>query len=160
MIDYAAFLTLDRVAVVDELPSRKTALHQLGELLGRGPSVLSNREVFFKLQEREQQASTALDELPVAIPHCRMTDCLLPTGSLLKTRHGNSVDFGGQQIQLMIGMCFPKEATEDASKILRIIVQVLEDEARLAAILAADSSESLFKDFQGNFLAEAATCGA
>lgn len=154
MIDFEAFLSLDRVAVVDELPSRKTALHQLAEYLARGPGSMSSREIFFKLEEREREGSTVLDELPVAIPHCRMANCPFPSASLLKIQHGNTVDFGGQDVRLMIGMCFPADDPDEALKVLRLIVRLIEDEESLQMILAADSAETVFDIFRGRLLAE------
>lgn len=155
MVDYEAFLTLDRVALVDGLPSRKTALHQLAEYLARGAEQMSSRDIFFKLQERERQGSTVLDELPVAIPHCRIVNCLNPTGSLLKIRHGNTVDFGGQAVRLLVGMCFPESAADEALDVLRLIVKLIEDERRLQSILDADSPETLFDVFHGGLIEEA-----
>ncbi|MCY4130291.1 MAG: PTS sugar transporter subunit IIA [Gammaproteobacteria bacterium] len=157
MVDYEAFLSIDRVAVVDELPSRKTALHQLAEYLARGAEQVSYRDIFFKLQERERQGSTVLDDLPVAIPHCRLVDCVNPIGSLLKIRHGNTVDFGGQAVRLMVGMCFPQSAAEEALEVLKLVVKLIEDEERLQLILEADSPEVLFEAFKGRLLAEAKT---
>lgn len=155
MIDYEAFLSLDRVAVVDELPSRKTALHQLAEYLARGADSMSSRDIFFKLEERERQGSTVLDDLPVAIPHCRMAKCPFPIASLLKIRQGNTVDFGGQDVRLMIGMCFPEDAAEEALKVLRLIVRLVDDERSMQLILAAGSRESVFEIFRDRLLAEA-----
>lgn len=155
MVDYEAFLSRDRVAIVDALPSRKTALHQLAEHLAHGSDQLSYREIFFKLQERERQGSTVLDELPVAIPHCRLASCPATIGSLLKIRRGNAVDFGGQDVQLLIGMCFPQDATEEALDVLRLVVRIIEDERSLQAILAAETPEELFEVFHSRILAEA-----
>ncbi len=154
MIDYEAFLSLDRVAVVDELPSRKTALHQLAEYLAQGAGS-SSRDIFFKLEEREREGSTVLDDLPVAIPHCRMAKCPIPIASLLKIQHGNTVDFGGQDVRLLIGMCFPEDAAEEALKVLRLIVRLIDDERSLQLILAAGSPESVFEIFRDRLLAEA-----
>ena len=155
MTDYEAFLSLDRVAIVDELPSRKTALHQLAEYLARGDESMSYREIFFKLQERERQGSTVLDELPVAIPHCRLSNCPSPIGSLLKIHHGNTVDFGGHDVRLMIGMCFPQDSADEALDVLRLIVRVFEDDQSRQSILAADSPEVLFERFRERLLVEA-----
>ena len=155
MVDYEAFLSHDRVAVVDALPSRKTALHQLAERLAQGSEQLSYREIFFKLEERERQGSTVLDDLPVAIPHCRLANCPCPIGSLLKIRNGNAVDFGGQDVQLLIGMCFPLDATKEALEVLRLVVRLIEDEYHLGLILAAESPKLLFEVFHSRLLAEA-----
>ena len=154
MLDYEAFLALDRVALVDELPSRKTALHQLAAYLALGAEQVSYRDIFFKLQERERQGSTVLDDLPVAIPHCRLVKCAKATGSLLKIRHGNTVDFGGQAVRLMVGMCFPQNAAEEALEVLRLVVKLIEDERRLQLMLETESAEVLFETFQNRFLAE------
>ena len=157
MVDYEAFISLDRVTVVEELPSRKTALHQLAEYLARGADQVSPRDIFFKLEERERQGSTVLDDLPVAIPHCRLANCPTPIGSLLKIRHHNTVDFGGQAVQLMVGMCFPQSAAEEALEVLRLVVKLMDDKGRLQLILDADSPEVLFEAFQGRLLAEIQT---
>lgn len=154
MIDFKAFLSLDRVAVVDELPSRKTALHQLAELLATGNSQTTYRDIFFKLEERERQGSTVLDDSSVAIPHCRIEGCPIPIGSLLKTRASHPVDFGGDEVRLMIGMCFPQDATDEALEVLRLVVRLIEDEERLKQLLAADSSDVLFDIFSRGLLAE------
>lgn len=155
MIDYEAFISLDRVAVVDGLPSRKTALHQLAEYLARSAESMSPRDIFFKLEERERQGSTVLDDLPVAIPHCRLVNCPFPTGSLLKIQGGNAVDFGGQDVRLIIGMCFPQDAAEEALTVLRLVVKLIDDEQSLPLILAADTQELLYERFRGRLLAEA-----
>ena len=155
MTDYDAFLSLDRVAMVNELPSRKTALHQLAEYLAQGHELMSHREIFFGLQERERQGSTVLDELPIAIPHCRLSKCPFPIGSLLKIHHGNTVDFGGHDVQLMIGMCFPQDAAEEALEVLRLIVRLIEDDQSRQSILAADTPKVLFENFREKLLVEA-----
>ncbi|MCY3859749.1 MAG: PTS sugar transporter subunit IIA [Gammaproteobacteria bacterium] len=154
MVDYEAFITRDRVTVVDGLPSRKTALHQLAEFLASGTEQLSYRDIFFKLQERERQGSTVLDELPVAIPHCRIENCLSPIGSLLKIRQGNTVDFGGQDVTLLVGMCFPQDAAEDALAVLRTVVRLIEDSGCLRSILATESPDELFELFRTGLLTE------
>ena len=156
MFDYTAFLAPDRVAVVDALPSRKTALHQLAEYLAKGTPPITAREIFFKLEEREREGSTVLDELPIAIPHCRMPNCPSPLGALLKVRNGTAVAFGGQNVPLMIGMCFPEDGAEVALEVLRMIVRLLEDEQRMHELLAAASSASLYEIFRSGLLAEAA----
>ena len=155
MIDFDEFLRLDRVTIVDSLPSRKTALQVLAEIIANDVSTLSYREIFFKLQEREQQGSTVLDELPVAIPHCRLEACPSAIATVLKTRDGSEVDFGGQAVQLIFGMCFPKDAPEKALEVLRCVVKILDDDDRLRRMLVADTPELLYPIVREGFFAEA-----
>lgn len=145
MIAFDALLAADRVAVVDTLPSRKTALRQVAGQLAKNVEGVIYRDIFFLLQEREQESSTSLDEIPVAIPHCRVPECVTSTACLLKTRNGNGVDFGGTQVQLIFGMCFPPSKPEEALAVLRSFVTLVEEKSRLQAMLACDNAEDLYR---------------
>ncbi|MYD44115.1 MAG: PTS sugar transporter subunit IIA [Gammaproteobacteria bacterium] len=143
MMDFDALLAQDHVAIVDELPSRKTALRQLAESLAQRLPDQSYREIFFKLQEREQEGSTSLDEIPVAIPHCRVEGCEVPIAALLRTRNGSTVDFGGTNVQLIFAMCFPQNRPEEALEVLRMFVTVVGNNACLQKLLLAESPQAL-----------------
>ena len=155
MIDVEELFREGSVTIVDELPSRKTALRQLADNFAKIDATLPVREIFFKLEEREREGSTVLDELPVAIPHCRIESCATARAALVKTRDEQGVDFGGQSVRLILGMCFPAEAMEDALAILRLVVKVFSSQDRLSDLLAADSHEELYGVFRGALVTEA-----
>ena len=157
MFDFEELFDPESVIVVDELPSRKTALRSLAESFAKSDTGPPAREIFFKLQEREREGSTVLDDLPVAIPHCRIDGYSTAKAALLKTRDEKGVDFGGARVRLILGMCFPAEATGDALEILRLVVKVFGSEGRTKDLLAADSNDELYRIFQGGLEAEASS---
>ncbi len=154
MIDIDTLLTQDRVVIVESFPSRKTALRQLAQTMATGEQDLRYREIFFALQEREQEGSTALDGLPIAIPHCRLDKCKASMVALVKTRTGHAVDFGGDAVRLLIGMCFPQDEPALALSVLRLVVNVVEDQDRIQRLLDADTSDTLYKVFYDGLRAE------
>ena len=156
MFDLEELFIPERVTVVDELPSRKTALRLLAESFAKTDGNLPERAIFFKMQEREREGSTVLDEVPVAIPHCRIEDCSMARAALIKTRDENGVDFGGSSVRLILGMCFPSEAIEDALGILRLVVKVLGNSDRMKELLSADTNDELYRIFHSGLIAEAA----
>ena len=147
MIDLTSVLHFDGVAILDTVPSRKTALRKVAELLAIHADVMQSREVFFALEEREHQASTVLDDLPVAIPHCRLPSCEESKVVLLKTREEKGIDFGDLSVKLVVGFCFPENANEEALQILRSVVSVIGDSERLDSLLMAQTNEALYQIF-------------
>ena len=146
MIDIEELFCEDSVVVLDSVPSRKTALRRVAELIADQCENLEYRDVFFALEEREQQASTVLDDLPIAIPHCRLSGCTKMTAVLLKTTDESGIDFGGQTVRVIFGLCIPESATREALEILRSFVQVVGNPRRREQLLVAESSHEVFRN--------------
>lgn len=145
MIDINELVCEQCTAVVDSLPSRKTALRKLAEMLALRCDSLSYRDIFFALDEREQQASTVLDDYPIAIPHCRLAGCDTLTAAVLKTKHEHGIDFSGQEVRFLFGLCIPESATKEALEVLRLFVQVVDNPIRREQLLVAETDEELFR---------------
>lgn len=147
MIDHDDLLSRARVKVVDDIPSRKAALQELAVLLSAETDETA-RDIYFRLQEREKEGSTALGEIPVAIPHCRSEKCETPSIAVLKSRNSQSVSFEDDDVRILVAMRFPDGDPDAALKILQLVVTVVESEGCLENLLGADSSESLFEIFE------------
>ena len=144
MIDHDDLLSQARVKVIDELPSRKAALQELAVLLSTETDEPS-RDIYFRLEEREKEGSTALGEVPVAIPHCRSEKCLSPSIAVLKSKDSQAVSFEDDEVQMLVGMRFPNGDPDAALKILQLVVTIVENQDCLENLLKADSSELLYE---------------
>lgn len=146
MVDATAILPEDRVVIRAGIQSRKAALHALAEILSTGTNRLGYREIFFALEEREQQASTVLDELPIAIPHCRLTQCEETLAALMLVR-GEGVLFGHNRVQLFYATCVPDSDARTAALFLQSIVKILSINDNVTDLLTQVDALALHRVF-------------
>ena len=146
LVDFAELLPITRVKIIDDLTSRKATLQAIAKILALDIPDLNYRDIFFALEEREMQASTVLDELPIAIPHCRMAECTQPVATLLFSKN-DGVLFGSSKVRLFFSMCVPADAIQSATAVLRSVVKLCMVDANVEALLDQSTEDSLHTKF-------------
>ena len=125
--------------------SKKHCLEILSELLSRASPEIPNEEIFSKLVERERLGCTGLEK-GTAFPHCRIEGIKHSTGALI--RLSAPVDFDsadGELVDLVIGLMVPADLDESHYADVSLITGVLGDEALLARLRGAKSSNDLYQ---------------
>jgi PTS system nitrogen regulatory IIA component len=138
-------LSPERVACRDNVGSKKRLLEQLSELLASCSPVLSQREIFDALLNREKLGSTGLGK-GVAIPHGRMAGLGQPVCALIKL--GTAVDFDtfdGQAVDLVFALLVREDSTEEHLQVLSTIAEIFSNTGICAALRACESSNCLLE---------------
>lgn len=148
MIDFAELLPAERVVIESSVPTRKVALRTLARLLATGCNGVSYRDIYFGLEDRESQASTVLDEAPVAIPHCRSPECTKAVAALMLIEDKEGMIFGEDQVRLFFSLYVPASEHSLALKVLQAVVQLIADKEILQQLLAQESAQALHELFQ------------
>ena len=148
MIDFADLLPVERVLIEPDISTRKVALRSLARMLADGCDALGYREIFFGLEERETQASTVLDEVPVAIPHWRSDQCSKPVAALLLVDSDQGMIFGEDRVKLFFSLCVPNSDPSLALKILQRVVVLVADKTRRERLLSQHDPVELHRLFQ------------
>ncbi len=144
-MNLADYLAVDAVAYRSDLKSKKRALEELSRLLAQSARYVSDAEVFTGLISREKLGSTALGA-GVAIPHGRLDGLDRPVAAFMRIEGG--VDYeadDGTPADLIFGLLVPKAATQDHLKLLAAIAEMLQDDARVAAIRASEDPAEIHR---------------
>ena len=150
MIDFTGLLPVERVLIQSEISTRKVALRTLARTLAEGCEKLGYREIYFALEERESQASTVLDEAPVAIPHCRLDDCECAVAALLLVDTEQGMIFGEDRVKLFFGLCVPAKEQSLPLQILQQVVQLIADTPKCEELLVQNDPVELHRLFQAS----------
>ena len=144
MIDFAELVRAENVQIFREVTSRKSALETIARLLAK-EETLDWRKIASAMLSREQLGSTALDDLGVAIPHCRLKECNKPVAALLGVENG--VKFGAETVDIIFALVVPEKATQDHLNILSVIVKSFMNSENLVQMRKSRSSSELHENF-------------
>lgn len=125
--------------------SKKHCLEILSELLVRSTPEISSDEIFRCLNERERLGCTGLDK-GAAFPHCRIGDVNTSIAALIKL--SEPVDFDapdGEPVDLVFGMMVPLEIDDSHRTDIKMVTQVLADQALRARLRDMNSSGDLYR---------------
>ncbi|MEE4191262.1 MAG: PTS IIA-like nitrogen regulatory protein PtsN [Halieaceae bacterium] len=125
--------------------SKKKVIETASALIAERRSDLEAAEIYNNLLARERLGSTALGD-GIAIPHCRLTACQEPVGSLITLEE--PVDFDasdGQRVDILFILMVPEEATQEHLDILAGLARLLSQAAFCDALRAAESDEALYR---------------
>ena len=146
MVDFESILPPCNVKFLYECKSRKSALESAAYILGRNNSLLGARELLEKLTEREELASTALDDSGVAIPHCRSERCKRPVAALLRVEP--DVQFGQEEwIKIIVALVVPSESIHAHLDLLKAIAIISSDRSNVTRLLATSTASELHETF-------------
>lgn len=138
----SSILDIQAIAVGDTSSSKKRALEQAAQLLGRDDEKLIEN-IFERLLERERLGSTGLTG-GVALPHARLPGIPGPKGAFI--RLAEAVDFDsmdGQPTDLIFALLVPEEATEEHLQLLSKLAKLFADEALTKRLREADAQQAL-----------------
>ncbi|CAK9891103.1 MULTISPECIES: PTS IIA-like nitrogen regulatory protein PtsN [Pseudomonas] len=145
MIRLETILTPGRSLVNVPGGSKKRALEQIANLIGKEVPELDTQVVYEALIAREKLGSTGFGN-GIAIPHCRLKGCESPVSALLHL--DAPIDFDaidGAPVDLLFVLLVPEAATDAHLELLRQIASMLDRQDVREKLRAATSNESLYQ---------------
>ncbi|CAM3683362.1 PTS IIA-like nitrogen regulatory protein PtsN [Pseudomonas wadenswilerensis] len=145
MIRLETILTPGRSLVNVPGGSKKRALEQIANLIGKQVPELDTQDVYEALIAREKLGSTGFGN-GIAIPHCRLKGCESPVSALLHL--DAPIDFDaidGAPVDLLFVLLVPEAATDAHLELLRQIASMLDSKDVREKLRAATSNESLYQ---------------
>ena len=125
--------------------SKKRALEQIANLIGREVPELDTQAVYEALIAREKLGSTGFGN-GIAIPHCRLKGCETPVSALLHL--DAPIDFDaidGAPVDLLFVLLVPEAATDAHLELLRQIASMLDRKEVREKLRHAPSNEALYQ---------------
>ena len=145
MIRLETILTPGRSLVNVPGGSKKRALEQIANLIGREVPELDTQAVYEALIAREKLGSTGFG-IGIAIPHCRLQGCESPVSALLHL--DAPIDFDaidGAPVDLLFVLLVPQAATDAHLELLRQIASMLDRKEVRDKLRSAPSNEALYQ---------------
>ncbi|MGH8394282.1 MAG: PTS IIA-like nitrogen regulatory protein PtsN [Pseudomonas sp.] len=145
MIRLETILTPGRSLVNVPGGSKKRALEQIANLIGREVPELDTQAVYEALIAREKLGSTGFGN-GIAIPHCRLQGCESPVSALLHL--DAPIDFDaidGAPVDLLFVLLVPQAATDAHQELLRQIASMLDRKDVRDKLRSASSNEALYQ---------------
>lgn len=145
MIRLENILTPGRSLVNVPGGSKKRALEQIANLIGKEVPDLDTQTVFESLIAREKLGSTGFGN-GIAIPHCRLKGCVNPVSALLHL--DAPIDFDaidGAPVDLLFVLLVPEAATDAHLELLRQIASMLDRPDVREKLRKAPDNESLYQ---------------
>ncbi|WP_025856310.1 PTS IIA-like nitrogen regulatory protein PtsN [Pseudomonas sp. CHM02] len=145
MIRLETILTPGRSLVNVPGGSKKRALEQIANLIGREVPELDTQAVYEALIAREKLGSTGFGN-GIAIPHCRLRGCDTPVSALLHL--DAPIDFDaidGAPVDLLFVLLVPEAATDAHLELLRQIASMLDRKDVRDKLRSASSNEALYQ---------------
>ena len=145
MIRLETILTPGRSLVNVPGGSKKRALEQIANLIGREVPELDTQAVYEALIAREKLGSTGFGN-GIAIPHCRLKGCETPVSALLHL--DAPIDFDaidGAPVDLLFVLLVPEAATDAHLELLRQIASMLDRKEVRDKLRSASSNEALYQ---------------
>ncbi|MBK5439771.1 PTS IIA-like nitrogen regulatory protein PtsN [Pseudomonas sp. TH32] len=145
MIRLETILTPGRSLVNVPGGSKKRALEQIANLIGREVPELDTQAVYEALIAREKLGSTGFGN-GIAIPHCRLQGCESPVSALLHL--DAPIDFDaidGAPVDLLFVLLVPQAATDAHLQLLRQIASMLDRKEVRDKLRSAPSNEALYQ---------------
>ena len=145
MIRLETILTPGRSLVNVPGGSKRRALEQIANLIGKEVPELDTQVVYEALIAREKLGSTGFGN-GIAIPHCRLKGCESPVSALLHL--DAPIDFDaidGAPVDLLFVLLVPEAATDAHLELLRQIASMLDRQDVREKLRAATSNESLYQ---------------
>ncbi|MGH8381558.1 PTS IIA-like nitrogen regulatory protein PtsN [Pseudomonas sp.] len=145
MIRLETILTPGRSLVNVPGGSKKRALEQIANLIGKEVPDLETQDVFEALIAREKLGSTGFGN-GIAIPHCRLKGCKEPVSALLHL--DAPIDFDaidGAPVDLLFVLLVPEAATDAHLELLRQIASMLDSKDVRDKLRAAASNDALYQ---------------
>jgi len=140
----ADLLRSDRVALDENLASKKSVLEKAARLLAVEDQAAGSRDIFHGLCQRERLGSTGLGH-GVAIPHCRV-DQVSVSGAFIRLKRPiefDSPDASG--VDLFFALAVPSECNDAHLKLLASIAELFSDADRREDLRRADDYRELVR---------------
>lgn len=145
MIRLENILTPGRSIVNVPGGTKKHALEQVANLIGRELPGLDAGDIYEKLIAREKLGSTGFGN-GIAIPHCRLPGCSDPISALIHLVAPIDYDaIDGAPVDLLFVLLVPEAATDAHLELLRQIASMLDRKDVRDRLRGAKSNEALYQ---------------
>jgi len=124
----ADLITIERVASVANVASKKRALEQLSGLIARDEPALTTNEIFDSLFSRERLGSTGLGH-GVALPHGRVRNSTTSIGAFIRLEQGIDYDaVDNQPVDLLFALLVPEQSTDEHLDLLAQLAEMFNNQ--------------------------------
>jgi PTS system nitrogen regulatory IIA component len=125
--------------------SKKRLFETIARVVADDQPDIPYDDLLDKLVGREKLGSTGLGQ-GIAIPHCRVSHCKAPLGSLLSLARPIAFDAPDDEpVDLLFVLLVPEEANQQHLDILAEIARLFSQPDYCSALRAADSDRALFE---------------
>ena len=124
--------------------SKKRLFETIAGIISADQESLSTKSVFDQLIAREKLGSTGLGQ-GIAIPHCRVGNCLRPLGALVTL--AEPIDFDApddQPVDLLFVLLVPEEANQQHLDILAEVARLFSQSGFCNTLRATADSQALY----------------
>lgn len=144
MPDLTQILTPSRTVSGAPGISKKRVLETIAKIVSDDQPDLPYNNVLDQLIAREKLGSTGMGQ-GIAIPHCRVGDCVEPIGTLLTLEEPVPFDSPDDQpVDLLFVLLVPEEAHQQHLDILADVARLLNQEDLCRRLRAAKDNLSLY----------------
>lgn len=144
MPDLSEILTPERTVCCAPGVSKKRLLETIAKIVSEDQPYLIYANVLDQLTAREKLGSTGMGQ-GIAIPHCRVGECVEPLGTLLTLEEPIPFDAPDDQpVDLLFILLVPKEAHQQHLDILADIARLFSQADVCKRLRAARDNRSLY----------------
>lgn len=125
--------------------SKKRLFETIAKLIGDDSPDLTTTDIFTQLVNRERLGSTGLGK-GIAIPHCRISNCPEPLGSLLTL--DEAIDFeapDNEPVDLLFVLLVPEEANQEHLDILAHVAGLFSQSGFCEALRSTRDDAALYR---------------
>lgn len=124
--------------------SNKRLFETIARIFSDDQPSLTYDKILDQLIAREKLGSTGMGQ-GIAIPHCRVTECVKPLGAMLTLEEAIPFDAPDDQpVDLLFILLVPKEAHQQHLDILAEIARLFSQEDLCGRLRAARDNQSLY----------------
>ncbi|ROS06116.1 phosphotransferase IIA-like nitrogen-regulatory protein PtsN [Sinobacterium caligoides] len=137
-------LTVERTYCDAPGSSKKRLLETISEFICNDISAFDAEELFQRLKARERLGSTGIGH-GIAIPHCRVPNCITITGALFKLKQAIDFDaIDNQPVDLFFVLLVPEEACDQHLQALSLLAEQFNNQDYCQSLRDASSNQELF----------------
>lgn len=140
-----SFLSPSRTVCGMDGVSKKRTIEAIANVIAEDIPSLSSDDIFVGFIGREKLGSTGLGH-GIAIPHCRISNCISPVGALIKLN--KPIDFesiDNKPVDLVFALIAPEEADDSHLQTLSALAEQLINPEYTRKLRASESNEALFQ---------------
>lgn len=124
--------------------SKKRLFELIADVLDREHEEFHPAELVAGMLAREKLGSTALGD-GIAIPHCRLADCVTPSGVLMTLNSRADYDSpDGEDVDIIFALVVPSDATQEHLNLLADIARLFSQMEFRTALRECRTSEALY----------------
>lgn len=147
-MDISGMLHPERVLMELKSTSKRDALIEIVEDLGKSDAVTNVDALKAAILEREEIMSTGVG-LTIAVPHAKLASVKAFTLGIARSAKGIDYDsLDGQPVKIIVTIAAPDNDQNTYLRVLAAVMHVLRDEGKRAGILSAATPADVISVFK------------